>query len=744
MVYFEPLTEEYRRSILMHFASCLSCCSHPGLPHLRQQNYLDLIGKLKEIGIAMVDVPGDGNCLIWSLLCLIQQDSDMQKFRPSLQQRTRSMLAEMWMSVANNGEWQKVFKHLCADEGEAPATPKKSNKGGKHKGEQGDPKKSNKGGKHKGEQGDPKKSNKGGKHEGEQGEGEQGEGEQGEGEQGEGEQGEGEQDDEPTTPPYKPDRPLRVVVSGNPKPVSLGAPSEKPAPKLKTREQAASEALVEPVCPDLTGMYDSYMEETQKKPRRSRKRKSKEKQDEPEEEDQDQSQDEEVVDMMVRKRRREKFPRACKSRPLTEEKRRQGALKLYLAKRQLSYGFFLSFHSRAGRSQKSGGCDQGFKKMQVDLLQNKLPECVVCQRLLEKKGITLEALEEALEEPADLDAGQQDQPKDQHGAPEEDAAAASGNVEDDAKDDAEDDEFNHLEAIRKYMKTLEPVIELLENGDGTLNYRCTICTTKQFPDGRINMIPRVHFKTAKSFIEQHTKMSQKHQQQLAKMNQNKEEKPVADSDLVQCEGYCVSSEDSPGILNQYFEEYKLWATHSQLNGNASHKYWSDATNGHWYVRHVDCLGKVEPGVQGKPAMCSKCLEAGDARGVVRAVQRFITKFFLAIFLNKKIFGSADDVKKFQAEVAETTFGQRNKKHWDGKTSMPLSEMQRDVRRSWQSMNDGNKTQTMDIFIGSVVTPCMKINVGAVNPAMASLSMQFVNALASRRLNVPWHFQLGLL
>ena len=113
----------------MHFASCLSCCSHPGLPHLRQQNYLDLIGKLKEIGIAMVDVPGDGNCLIWSLLCLIQQDSDMQKFRPSLQQRTPSMLAEMWMSVANNGEWQKVFKHLCADEGEAPATPKKSNKG---------------------------------------------------------------------------------------------------------------------------------------------------------------------------------------------------------------------------------------------------------------------------------------------------------------------------------------------------------------------------------------------------------------------------------------------------------------------------------------------------------------------------------------------------------------------------------------------------------------------------------------
>ena len=99
------------------------------------------------------------------------------------------MLAEMWMSVANNGEWQKVFKHLCADDGEAPATPKKSNKGGKH-----------------------------------------------EGEQGEGEQGEGEQDDEPTTPPYKPDRPLRVVVSGNPKPVSLGAPSEKPAPKLKTRE----------------------------------------------------------------------------------------------------------------------------------------------------------------------------------------------------------------------------------------------------------------------------------------------------------------------------------------------------------------------------------------------------------------------------------------------------------------------------------------------------------------------------
>ncbi|CAK9021718.1 unnamed protein product, partial [Durusdinium trenchii] len=74
---------------------------------------LDLMKKCEKIDAAPVVVPSDGNCLIWSLLVL--HDQNIQREWTSLesinlQVQLRQTLRKLWLNKRGDDAWQEVFK----------------------------------------------------------------------------------------------------------------------------------------------------------------------------------------------------------------------------------------------------------------------------------------------------------------------------------------------------------------------------------------------------------------------------------------------------------------------------------------------------------------------------------------------------------------------------------------------------------------------------------------------------------
>lgn len=84
--------------------------------------YKNLLQRLQaEVSVVMQDVPGDGNCGIWSLLALQKEPPLGKKYKVnvcgtsemSAMRAMRQELKEMWTSVANSDWWQKFFDTMA-------------------------------------------------------------------------------------------------------------------------------------------------------------------------------------------------------------------------------------------------------------------------------------------------------------------------------------------------------------------------------------------------------------------------------------------------------------------------------------------------------------------------------------------------------------------------------------------------------------------------------------------------------
>ncbi|CAK9055876.1 unnamed protein product [Durusdinium trenchii] len=84
-----------------------------------------------DISLCPVEVPADGNCMLWSLRCFLEEAYDgSEKLDPKVEadlfgvKVLRADLASAWRILKKCSVWQKHFKILIADD-EDPATPKK-------------------------------------------------------------------------------------------------------------------------------------------------------------------------------------------------------------------------------------------------------------------------------------------------------------------------------------------------------------------------------------------------------------------------------------------------------------------------------------------------------------------------------------------------------------------------------------------------------------------------------------------
>ena len=103
----------------------------------RCKNWHSLSKRLEAKGIGLMDVPGDGNCLVWSLRSLFLGYEDTLRGGFDSPEavydkvRIRRTLKDMWMEVRHFSFWQSIFKNFCKDHAtdDVVSTPPRKVKG---------------------------------------------------------------------------------------------------------------------------------------------------------------------------------------------------------------------------------------------------------------------------------------------------------------------------------------------------------------------------------------------------------------------------------------------------------------------------------------------------------------------------------------------------------------------------------------------------------------------------------------
>ena len=111
---------------------------------------------------------------------------------------------------------------------------------------------------------------------------------------------------------------------------------------------------------------------------------------------------------------------------------------------------------------------------------------------------------------------------------------------------------------------------------------------------------------------------------------------------------------------------------------------------------------------------------------------------------KRSLKSLQERKEFEEEIDASAFGTFNAWQWKTMREQTLWELQSFVAQTYQSFPPHLMTSQLSIFISSVVTPCLRVNVSQVDEGLAPIAAAFVRALENRRLNEAWLREIHLV
>ena len=116
-----------------------------------------------------------------------------------------------------------------------------------------------------------------------------------------------------------------------------------------------------------------------------------------------------------------------------------------------------------------------------------------------------------------------------------------------------------------------------------------------------------------------------------------------------------------------------------MQQTAQHTYWKNCTDGKWFVRSKSCQKKMPQPTDGAPPACSECVKLAEPKKVQRVVQRFSAKYNAARLLQKRLFGTPDEVQELLTEIKKSTFGIRCGQYWKKLVALTNQSLQTFVR-----------------------------------------------------------------
>lgn len=478
--------------------------------------------------------------------------------------------------------------------------------------------------------------------------------------------------------------------------------------------------------------------------------------------DEDDEQQEDEVDDLPddNGKRSKKRNRSCKSKVLTSDAKARSAVKAYLASLGITWPYAQAYHVRFPMVPGDVSC-KAWCEMQDRLLELKPPVCLTCHKMLESNGFSLGDLEPLLKHAVFPDPGMPSpvsqklmqrlekvssnvaghfhdllpipgaEEQANENAPEPAIPKENQLVphEDDAQPQSSSVSF---EAFVREMKVLR-ILPAGSHGK-SVPLQCTVCKSKAKPEGKVfDACSSGNSKIFRHFIQQHCR-SPSHIASLdAAVGQAGEpggtEASEESKQLVPCEG--VSLTHGPGKTSQYAQELQLWASYSNMQQNlVRHLYSYDVAKKELVLKHDQCKKLCQMPSDGSRPTCTTCASPAFAAESLRAPIRLATKHFAAQLLSARLFKSDEAVESLISNFKHSALYRFSTKKGDELLALGNQELQKYVRNSWISSMRGESAEALKFFYASTVSPCLAVNAGDCSSDLKQLSWQFTAKLAS--------------
>ena len=377
--------------------------------------------------------------------------------------------------------------------------------------------------------------------------------------------------------------------------------------------------------------------------------------------------------------------------------------------------------------KKLNACSTGgYSRLQTALLEEKEIQCHACQELMKSCGFRSEELKKQVDGHmmGFQKVKQESQAKTELDS-EDENIGLDKLVEEPNQKKMRGANEEHL--VHAYVKTLAPVIRLLEPGTHgkRVPYQCCLCKSKHFPHGKVGEASAMKLNVVEHFIGAHLRSGAHYKNKLKA--ESLEEVPGA---MVPCMGVSIDDPDTGGSLFTYREEFALRGAVANFSEHARHTYTKDGNSGAWIVHSYECAEEVEQ-MRGRADgrhCCSKCRELGGRRSIVRSCIRFAVKYYAAKWLACRLFHGEKAQVELNSKIMNTALYRGNKKQMDSLLNTDIARLQSFVRSSF--MCDAFSTPALCEFKDIVVKPCLDIHVASVPKHLSDLSAKFAAMLAT--------------
>eukprot|EP00435_Cladocopium_sp_Y103_P020860 s3829_g5.t1 len=373
---------------------------------------------------------------------------------------------------------------------------------------------------------------------------------------------------------------------------------------------------------------------------------------------------------------------------------------------------------RLATTKKANMCtDGGFVKLQNKLLLDKPIGCHSCQALLTDCKFDADEFHDFVLKwmSGDMKSTIGDHAAEILSKVEPPKVEKPQAEEGDGSGSEDDQPEDRREAAMAYLKTVEPMITLLESGQfgKTCPVRCNLCRSTKWPEGKVIECNTLRAGSLRHFIGQHFK-SRQHLDAL----QDKTETPQK---MVPCRGLCVNDPGSAKLW-MHRSEFKIWASLANFHGCAKHTYWFDANEDSWWIRSFHCLKDCVGDEESERNACVKCRQLGQSHGVIRAPIRFIRKYYAAQLLTARLFDGDQGVSDVLHSIRKSPLWESGDVKLRELVELDCGKLQYWVRTSW--LHDGSMNKQLENYVASCVRPAVKCSIASVPKNMHVITAKF--------------------